>query len=227
MVGSIPGLDVEATLPEPLAQQFIAAATTVRVRKGQLLIVQGSAADEVYLIQSGQVRISVFSPNGRETYLRDMGPGRLLGELAAITGESRSATAAAREAMQLAVMPAAAFRRFLHDVPGAGFWLAMQLAARVRHLTEKSAELANLPVAARLVSELLRLAAAAPAAGDACRIADFPTHAELAARIGSHREAITRELRQLAADGLAVQTGRHFDILSLPRLRRLLDQLSQ
>lgn len=245
--GSMPGRDSESVLPPALATSFAAGAAQIHARKGQLLIVQGSAADEVYLIRSGRVRVSVYAANGRETFLRDMGPGRLLGELAAISGLPRSAMVAAIEPTVLFSISAAAFRQFLHDVPGAGYWLAQQLATRVQQLTEKSLELAALPVAARLVSELLRLSRADgasadgasadgatiagantdPASADACTIAAFPTHAELATRIGTHREAITRELRQLAREGLAVQSGRRLSIPSRPRLRALLEQLSR
>jgi CRP/FNR family transcriptional regulator, cyclic AMP receptor protein len=192
-----------------------------------MVIAQGSTADEVYLILSGRLRVLVYSANGRETALRDMGPGRLLGELSAISGLPRSANVIATEPVVLAVISAQAFRGFLADVPGAGLWLSIQLAARVRNLTEKSSELASLPVAARVVSELLRLADGMEPVGDACVVSRFPTHADLAARIGTHREAITRELRQLAKDGLAKQTGRQLEISSLSRLKMLFDRLSQ
>jgi CRP/FNR family transcriptional regulator, cyclic AMP receptor protein len=225
--GAMPGLDVEEVLPPALADTFAARAVKVRARKGQMLIMQGSAADEVYLILQGQVRVSVFSANGRETVLRDMGPGRLLGELAAISALPRSATVAAIEPTSLAVVTAAAFRSFLHDVPGAGYWLAVQLAARVRNLTEKSSELASLPVAARIVSELLRLADRAERSGDTARITRFPTHADIAASTGTHREAVTRELRQLARNGLLVQSGRQLQILSLSGLAAERERQSQ
>jgi CRP-like cAMP-binding protein len=228
VAGFVPGLDVEEVLPAPLADILLArAAGRVHARKGQMLIAQGSDADEVYLIISGRVTVSVFSANGRETFLREMGPGRLLGELAAMSRLPRSATVIAAEPTALARVTAEAFRAFLRDVPGAGSWLAEQLAARVRNLTEKSSELASLPVAARVVSELLRLAEGAEPAGDGRRISGFPTHAEFAARIGTHREAVNRELRYLGAKGLLAQSGRRLEIFSLPRLVAELDRLSQ
>lgn len=223
---TISGLDVEDVLPAALATAFSARATQVHARKRQMLIVQGTDADDVYLILSGKVSISVFSANGRETILRQMGPGRLLGDIAAIGSEPRSASAVVVEDAVLALASAATFRTFLQEVPGAGYWMAVQLAARVRNLTEKTSELASLPVVARLVSELLRLTSDGVHSGDSCQIARLPTHAELAARIGTHREAVTRELRQLLVEGHVVQSGRRMEIVSLARLRRLLDRLS-
>lgn len=224
---ALAGLDEEDVLPPGLADAFIARGTRVHARKGQMLIAQGSEASDVYLIQSGRVNVSVFSANGRETILRDMGPGRLVGEMAAIDGRPRSANVTMTEDGVLMLVPAPAFKRFLIDVPGAGYWMAAQLVARIRNLSDKSVEFASQPVAARLVNELLRMTAAGPATGDRSEIARLPTHADLAARIGTHREAVTRELRQLTRDGLVAQTGRRLEIASRSALTALLERLSR
>src|SRR3546814_5348246 len=75
------GIDREEIVPERLAAAFMARATTIRTRKGQLLIAEESTADDVYLIVGGRLQISMIAANGRETILRDMGQGRLVGEL--------------------------------------------------------------------------------------------------------------------------------------------------
>lgn len=224
---AIAGLDEEEVLPPTLAESFIARGSRIHARKGQMLIAQGSEASDVYLIRSGRVNISVFSANGRETILRDMGPGRLFGELAAIDDRPRSANVTAVEDCVLVMVTATAFRNFLVEVPGAGFWMAAQLVSRVRNLSEKSVELASQPVAARLVSELMRLAAAHAIDDERSEIARMPTHADLAARIGTHREAVTRELRLLAKEGLVEQTGRRLVVMSRSRLAALRERLSR
>jgi CRP-like cAMP-binding protein len=228
-IGHIPNtaLPDSETIPPALADAFAARGTRLQARKGQMLIAQGSEASEVYLILSGRVNISVFSTNGRETILRDMGPGHLFGELAAIDGRPRSANVTVVEDATLVLVSAAAFRSFLVEVPEAGYWLATQLVARVRSLSDKSVELASQPVAARLVGELLRLAEAHPAGPDRSEIPRLPTHADLAARIGTHREAVTRELRLLAKEGLVVQTGRRLDITSRAGLAALHERLTR
>jgi len=221
------GIDREEILPEMLAAAFMARATAVRARKGQLLIAEGSAADDVYLIVSGRLQISMFAANGRETILRDMGPGRLVGEMSAISAMPRSASVTAVEDSSLGMLSGTGFRTFMQEEPGAGYWMAVQLAARVRNLTEKTRDLATLPVSARLQSELLRLALERPVDGDCCVIAPLPTHMELAARIGTHREAVTRELRLLHQEGIVGQQGRTLEIRSLERLRAALRRHAQ
>jgi hypothetical protein len=56
-------------------------------------------------------------------------------------------------------------------------------------------------------------------------IADMPRHADLAARIGTHREAVTRELNLLAGDGILRQAGRKVELLSVSRLQALYDRM--
>src|SRR3546814_14121217 len=75
--------------------------------------------------------------------------------------------------------------------------------------------------------ELLRLALERPVDGDRCVIAPLPTHMELAARIGTHREAVTRELRLLHQEGIVGQQGRTLEIRSIERLRAALRRHAQ
>jgi CRP/FNR family transcriptional regulator, cyclic AMP receptor protein len=100
--------------------------------------------------------------------------------------------------------------------------MARLFAVRVRNLTEKTFELSTMSVSSRLQSELLRQCIAAGIADDRSVIEKLPTHAELAARIGSHREAITRELGLLTSEGIVTQAGRKLTILSVSRLQALL-----
>src|SRR3546814_10275477 len=124
---------------------FMARATTIRTRKGQLLIAEGSTADDVYLIVGGRLQISMIAANGRETILRDMGPGRLVGEMSAISTMPRPPSVPAVEDRSLGMLSGAGFRTFMHEEPGAGYWMAVQLPARVRNLPEKPRDTAPLP----------------------------------------------------------------------------------
>ena len=223
----ISGLDLEEALPADLATALLARGKRVWTRKGQTVINQGTDASDVYFIVSGVVRFSVVSSNGKELSLRDMGPGRLFGEMAVLGDKRRSASARAVDAGEIWQVSGAAFTSFLQEVPGAGYWLATQLAARVRHLTEKCSELATLPVSARVHIEIMREAAKVRRDGDRCEIPKFMIHAEMAARIGTHREAVTRELLQLAKEGIISRSkGGTLTIHSLSRLRALKERIA-
>jgi CRP/FNR family transcriptional regulator, cyclic AMP receptor protein len=219
--------DTEDVFPEALKESLLERARTIKARRGQILIAEGALSTDVYYIVSGRVQISLLSPQGRETILREMGPGRLFGELAALDDRPRSASVVALEDSVMANLSGAGFRTLLADVPGAGFWMAQQLAARVRNLTEKTFELATMPVSNRLQSELLRLCNQADIIDDACTIAPMPTHADLASRIGTHREAVTRELGLLANEGLVAQSGRTLTVASVSGLIAMRDRTAR
>lgn len=216
-------IDAPGLLPKDLAAELLARAHQMRVKRGQILIAEGSPSDDVFYIVKGKVQVSVLSIGGWETIFRDMSSGELVGELAAIDGEERSASVVALEDSVLATLSAAQFRRFLSEVPKAGYWMARQLTERVRNLSARAFEMATLPVSGRLIAELLRL----PGEVDCDRraIAELPTHAELAARIGTHRETVTRELRALVKRGLIRQEGRALLVYSVERLNQNLQDL--
>jgi CRP-like cAMP-binding protein len=217
----------DTILPPALSDAFLARARSLRIRKQQIVIAEGSDSTDVYLVQSGKLRISLVAANGREVVLRDLGPGAIFGEMAAIDHALRSASVSAIEDSSLACLRGDEFVRFLGDVPQAGLWMTRQLTARIRDLTEKITGLATLPVAGRVQRELLRLAAEADGDGDHAVIRPMPTHAEIAARIGTHREAVTRELNLLAQDGILTQSGRRAEILSVSRLHALYTRLGR
>lgn len=215
----------DTLLPPDLREAFLGRARNLKVRKSQIVIAEGTDSTDVYLVRSGKLRISLSAANGREILLRDIGPGALVGELAAIDGGLRSASVAALEETVLACQRAEDFIRFLGEVPQAGLWMTRQLAARVRDLTERTTELATLPIAGRVQRELLRLVAEAGGEGDQAIIRPMPTHAEIASRLGTHREAVTRELNQLAQEGIVRQAGRQAEILSVAKLYALYSRI--
>jgi CRP-like cAMP-binding protein len=77
-----------------------------------------------------------------------------------------------------------------------------QLVMKIRALTTRVYEFSTLAVSNRIQAELLRLASLALRDGERVRIAPAPTHTEIASRVSTHREAVTRELARLARLGV-------------------------
>jgi CRP/FNR family transcriptional regulator, cyclic AMP receptor protein len=225
--GSSGGDGDTAVMPADLRAEFARRGQTMTVRKGQIVIAEGSDADDVYLILSGQFRISLSSHGGREVILRDVGPDQIMGELSAIDGQLRSTSAVAASDARLARLSGDGFTAFLGEVPQAGLWMARQLAGRVRDLTSRSFDLVTLPVGSRVHRELLRLAEEQGAASGADRwtVTPMPTHAEIAARIGTHREAVSREFGLLVKEGIVKKAGRGLEILSMAALQALQERM--
>ena len=98
--------------------------------------------------------------------------------------------------------------------------MVRRLVTSVRSLTERLFELIALNVQTRIHCELLRLAQGGEQRGGIIEIRNPPTHAELANRIGTHREAVTRELTALSGMKIIRHGRRSLQILDLARLER-------
>lgn len=208
-------------VPEPLARALIVNAHRVTVRKGQIIIGHSDEARDVYYVASGTAQVSLLSQDGKEANLRSIGPGEMFGELAALDGNPRSASVVAHTDMVLQKLSAGQFENWLSETSGAGLWLSRLLVGRIREMTDRTFELATMHVTRRIQLEILRLAKHGERAGGTVRIDPFPTHAELAARIGTHREAISRELGWLRKAGVVVTEGRTLTLLDESKLRDL------
>lgn len=214
------------TVPDEVRATLAAHGRQMRVRKGQVLLAVGLPANDVYLVIEGCVSVSLISAQGRETVLRAIGPGEMFGELAAIDGAPRSADVVAAENSTLLVIPGAAFVDLIGREPVLSLWLARYLAHQVRYLTNRIYELSTMGVGPRLQAELLRLAGEPDVMG-AATITRVPTQAELAARIGTNRETVTREFSLLIREGLVVREGRRIVVPSVERLADRLHRYSQ
>ncbi len=212
---------VEPAFPSALRDAIVAKARPLNVRRGQVIIAEGAYSTDVYFIEKGRVQVSLLSALGKETIVRDIGPDSLFGELGAIDHKARSATVTALEDTSLAFLTGTEFLEFLETVPAAGLWIAKLFASQVRTLTDTIFELSTMPVAARFHREILRLCDEKGERIDTICIDALPTHAEFAARLGTHREAITRELGTLADLGIVKQKGRKLTIVSRLRLEAM------
>ncbi len=205
-----------AAMTPAMRKETLERVRMVRTRKGQALLSKGDRSTDVFFILEGRLQALLYSASGREISLRDLVDGDLFGEMAAIDEDSRSASIVALAESRLLVMSRAEFRAALDGSPGAAIWLMRHLTARIRSLTERVFELSALNVQSRLHCELLRMAAASPGG---LEIRPAPTHAELANRIGTHREAVTREMRALASQNIIKTGRRRLEFVDLARLQ--------
>jgi CRP/FNR family cyclic AMP-dependent transcriptional regulator len=182
---------------------------------------------DVYFVSQGHVRVLIRTKVGRETILRDIHDGEFFGELAAIDGRPRSAAISAVTDSIIARMPPAIFRDMVHVYPDACDQLLALLASQIRTLANRVNEYGSLDVRTRIYAELLRLARPRRANDVEAVISPPPTHAELAARVSSHREAITRELKHLERSGLLERRRGALVLLDPAHLANLIDQSEQ
>lgn len=213
--------DALKDLPPTILTALWFDATVLTVRRGRTVMSIGTRSEHVYLLLEGRLQVTLYSVGGREVILRELHPGAILGEVAAVDRRSHSATVVATSDAVLASVTADAFRSRILAEPANAEWLIARLAYQVRDLTDRVFELNALRVRSRLHCELLRMCGtAAPGPGEVV-IAPSPTHSDLAARVGTHREAVTREMRFLTEEGIVRQQGRRLTICRQDALARL------
>jgi CRP/FNR family cyclic AMP-dependent transcriptional regulator len=183
-------------------------------------------SNDVFFITAGEARVSIYSIAGKAVTFTDLAEGDMFGEYAAIDGARRSAAIEARTACQVASMSATAFRELLHEEPTVMLALLMQLVAKVRVLTTRVYEFSALAVNNRIQAELLRLASLAPREDNRACIRSAPTHSEIASRISTHREAVTRELSRLARHGVIERKGASLIVKDIRRLAAMVREVT-
>ena len=212
---------ISKELPAALAETIGTQATLARARRGNDVVSPDDSSNPVYLLLEGRVQTRLITHDGTEAILRDLGPGAFFGELAAIDDGPRSAWVVALTDCVLARIPGEAFRAAVLGIPEVTEWMMTRLTAQIRDLTHRWFELNALQVRSRLHCELARMCGEE---NGTLVLDPAPSHAELAARIGSHREAITREMGYLARNGIVEQVSpRRLAIHDPAALRRLAD----
>lgn len=191
--------------------------------KGAEVVSHRSGGDDVYIIASGRVRATIFTYGGKEISYQELGPGETFGELSAIDRQPRTATIITLQAARIGTITRKDYWDIVTRYPEVARAALQRLARLVRFLVDRVYQYGALDVKGRVRMELLRLARANAAGEDRATITDFPTHHEIANRIISHREAVSRELSDLRRQGLIRQDKRELTVTSVAKLASLLE----
>ncbi len=212
------------SMPRAQREALLGAGELIHVRRGAMVFRQGdpihAAGGGFYGLLAGTIKISSLRQDGREAILAVLEPGNWFGEITLIDGSPRTHDATALEALDLLVVPPAAFAQQMRDVVFANAMAAM-LAARVRMLYGLTEDATLRSLRARVAHRLLVLAR-----GDATqsvllrRTLMLPQEA-LAMMLGVTRQTLSKELNALAGEGvLALGYGR-IELRSLDALQAL------
>jgi CRP-like cAMP-binding protein len=192
--------------------------------KRQIIAYQDDSAD-VFFVVSGVVRVVIHSLSGKEISYRDLGGGEMFGELAAIDGEQRSASVVAVTETLLVAMPETAFRAAITNHPTVADAVLHRLTRLVRLYSQRLYEMRTLDVQSRIRAELLRLAADSVGEDNTATISPLPTSADIATRVNTRREAVSRELASLTRRGFIKRHQKALMIRDLAGLHQLVESM--
>ncbi len=196
-----------------------------RVEPGQVIVARNSPDRDVHFVVSGRVRVTSFSAGGRQVTFRDEEAGDMIGDLAAIDGQPRSADVLALEDVLVASLTPEHFRALIAAEPLVRERVLQRLAGLVRLLSQRVIELSTLGVQNRIHAELLRLARQSGEAGNRVRLEPAPKHADIASQVSTYREQVTRELSALTKQGLLEKDGAALVLTDVARLERIVEEV--
>ncbi|MGI9385400.1 MAG: Crp/Fnr family transcriptional regulator [Methyloligellaceae bacterium] len=193
---------------------------------GEQIIRWQEPSDDIYFLIDGLARVAIYSGSGKLVGFHQIDPGSPFGEFAAIDGQPRSANVEAAEECLVARMSSALFWVTLEKEPAVVAALLKRLVGQIRSLTTRVFEFSTLAVSNRIQAELLRLARESAIADNTALITPAPTHTEIASRISTHREAVTRELGRLTQMDVIRRDGKALCVTDVERLARMVQEAS-
>ncbi|MBI1776141.1 MAG: Crp/Fnr family transcriptional regulator [Proteobacteria bacterium] len=216
-------------LPRELAAKIAHACVWRVYPAGTVILAQDDPTRDVMFVRHGRVRILQFTPSGREIGFAEVLSGGHFGEIAAIDGGSRSATAVAVEDTVTANLAGSEFLALLGSTPALTLNVMRAMARIIRLTNLRVNELRGLTAPGRVIHELLLLAQKAGQGADRrlVRLEPAPTQSEIASLAGTTRETVARTLSDLEHRGLVRRGGRSLELLRLEGLEDLLEESIQ
>ncbi len=199
---------------DALARDTLARLLPADVAKGVALFHPGDAAKGFVVVLSGRIEVYMTGPTGREILLYAVEPGQSCVQttLGLLGGEDYSGEAIAATDCRLVLIPRTTFLTLMDGSAAFRHFVFAAFAQRMQGMMQVLERVAFTRVECRLAAELLRIAVGGEV---------HATQAELATRIGSAREVVTRRLDQFASRGWVTTERGRVSLTNVPALRRL------
>lgn len=203
------------------------ATITVRrkFRKGETLFGAGDAANGFYLLVSGSIKLCRVSPDGREKVLHFVQPGETFAEAAFFGDGKYPADARALASGEALYLPKTGFMELMSRNPSFTLNLVVSLSLMLRRFARQIEELSFADVTSRLASFLVRRADEKSTSYGGITYIDLGVKkGELASRLGTASETISRTLRKLKEEGIIEVQGSKVIIHQMEKLQNLCER---
>ncbi len=187
-----------AGLPEAAIQALEAIAVPQRRLSGAMLQLEGDAAEAMYVVVTGRVKVSRIGLGGREQVLNVIGAGGHFNTVPMFDGGPCPANVAALTDLELLALPRVPLLAAVDAHPELARALLREFTGRLRHLVNLVDTLALHTVHGRLAGLLLDQVAASERGEPTPPL----TQAEMATQLGTVREMIGRTLHSFEVLGL-------------------------
>ncbi len=195
-------------------------ASALRLQKGEVLFICGEQAKGLFVVVNGKIRVFQQNAGGREQVMHVDTAGAVIGEVAVFDDGPYPASAVSELDAELLFIDKNDMHRFCAKYPALALRALRLMAARVRRHAQLVEALSFQDVEHRLAAFFLSEVrhAGTPAQG---RIALhlFLSNQEIASRIGSVRDVVSRTIARMKHNGLIAMNGRTLIIPDLQALK--------
>ncbi|MEH6418993.1 Crp/Fnr family transcriptional regulator [Pseudomonas sp. CGJS7] len=214
-------------LSTEVVAQLAAMSVRRRLRDGELLYARGDAADGLYGVVRGRIRLSVPTANGREMLFVLFEPGSWFGEVSMFDGEPRPQDARAVGESEILLLPRVRFLALLDEHPELYRGFTRLLCRKLRTALEFVEDALSLPLAARLGKRVLELARVYGVDDAQGRLIDLPLpQDDLASMLGATRQSVSKELKSWEQQGWIALRYRHVVLRDAAALERMVAKLA-
>jgi CRP/FNR family transcriptional regulator len=192
------------------------------LERGEIVAHVGAPVERLIVVARGRLQAVRASSQGREQVTRVLAPGDFVGELALFTPARHEGDVIAMEPSTVCLLARDAVQALLARHPNVAVRLVEALAQRLAAAEDSIAGLALKDVGARLAAELLHWVPADSAPADEVSIRVPTPWVQIASRLGTTPESLSRQLKAMARQGIITQVRpRTVVIHDLRRLREI------
>lgn len=188
-------------LPPEVQERIAASAIPRHFPAGQVIYIEGEPAECFYLLERGWVKATRMTRDGREQAMLFLESGEIFGDIAVFSGTPYPGTVVALEDVDVWAIPAPEFLALAEQYPALAMAIIRHLSDRVLHYIGLVEDLSLRNVEARLANTLLQHAEARDGQLIVPR-RSWTTFDEMAVRLGTVRDVLSRGLKTLEAEGL-------------------------
>jgi CRP-like cAMP-binding protein len=209
----------------PWFDAFSDLAIAKNYKKGEVYCAQGETMPAVGLILNGRANAISYSINGHETWISEYCEGQFIGLRSLLTtGESNFEIRVSRK-IKMLTLSHDHMLKLMREEPGLCEAVAIDLAERLNKSVTDLVDGNTLSVKGRICAELLRRALPIGIDPDRQIIRPSPVFVELARRLNSTRETVSRTVSELQKRGILIREPGALVVASPERLREAVEYI--
>ena len=209
-----------STLSSATIAELLTLGAELEFEPGRVMLRENEQTTHVYVLLEGCAKVTATTPEGGFALLSIRAGGELVGELASLDGEPRSATVTAVNRVRARVLSQATFQNFLAHHPDAAVAISRSVGAKLRWATRRRIDFSGGRVQVRVARVLIELA---PTYGWPTKEGiEIPlSQPELAAAVGAKEPSVHKVLTAFRRNRLVSTGYGRITLLNIPKLREV------